>query len=230
MILKNGLFFAFFTIVAEAARFEVINNCQFTVWAASYAPAAPASGKRLGQGETWTLIANPGTSMGRIWGRTNCSFDASGRRGRCETGDCNGVLECNSHGEAPNTLAEYTLGGESRDVGSLDSIDISLVDGFNLPLEFGSSSSQCSQVIRCAGNIIGECPTELNMKNACNGPCAVFKTDEYCCTPRSNTCQPTTYSKFFKRRCPYTYSYPQDDTSATFTCPAGTNYTVIFCP
>ncbi|XP_010529553.1 PREDICTED: pathogenesis-related protein R major form-like [Tarenaya hassleriana] len=212
-----------FAIVSKAATFEVRNNCQQPVWAASSAPGKPASGRRLGQGETWTVTADPGTTQGRIWGRTNCNFDGSGR-GSCETGDCNGALECTSYGQAPNTLAEYTIGGFANQ----DFIDISVIDGFNLPMEFSSNSPQCSRVIRCVGNIIGECPAQLRMNNACNGPCPVLKTEEHCCN--SGNCQPTDLSRFFKQRCPDAYSYPKDDPTSLFTCPTGTNYKVIFCP
>ncbi|CAH8272995.1 unnamed protein product [Arabidopsis lyrata] len=70
--------------------------------------------------------------MARIWGRTNCNFDSSGR-GRCETGDCNGGLQCTGWGQPPNTLAEYAL----NQYNNLDFYDISLVDGFNIPMSLG---------------------------------------------------------------------------------------------
>ncbi|CBI34739.3 unnamed protein product, partial [Vitis vinifera] len=55
-------------------------------------------------------------------------------------------------------------------------------------------------------------------------------TITYCCTDGPGSCGPTTYSKFFKDRCPDAYSYPQDDKTSLFTCPSGTNYKVTFCP
>jgi hypothetical protein len=36
----------------------------------------------------------------RIWARTTCNFDGAGR-GRCETGDCNGLLQCQAYGQPP---------------------------------------------------------------------------------------------------------------------------------
>lgn len=71
----------------------------------------------------------PGWS-GRIWARTGCTFDEFGV-GKCQTGDCGGKLECNGNGATPPTsLFEITLGkGNDKDF-----YDISMVDGYNLPL------------------------------------------------------------------------------------------------
>ncbi|RVW16406.1 Thaumatin-like protein [Vitis vinifera] len=108
---------------------------------------------------------------------------------------------------------------------NLDYIDISLVDGFNIPMDFSGCRG-----IQCSVDINGQCPSELKAPGGCNNPCTVFKTNEYCCTDGPGSCGPTTYSKFFKDRCPDAYSYPQDDKTSLFTCPSGTNYKVTFCP
>jgi hypothetical protein len=110
----------------------------------------------------------------------------------------------------------------------LDFIDISLVDGFNVPMDFSPTSGGCTRGIRCTADINGQCPAELRAPGGCNNPCTVFKTDEYCCN--SGNCGPTNFSRFFKERCPDAYSYPKDDPTSTFTCPGGTNYKVVFCP
>ncbi|CAN1332987.1 Protein P21 [Linum perenne] len=213
-----------FLIVAitstNAARFDITNKCPYTVWAAS---VPVGGGRQLNSGQTWTVDAPPGTKAARIWARTNCRFDASGR-GSCQTGDCGGVLQCKGYGAAPNTLAEYAL----KQFNNMDFIDISVIDGYNVPMEFSSASGSCRRVIRCATNILGQCPRELKVPGGCNGACPVFKRDEYCCN--SGRCGPTNYSRFFKDRCPDAYSYPKDDPTSTFTCPSGTNYRVIFCP
>lgn len=138
-----AFFIIYFVISADAATITVRNNCPYVVWAATYAPGKPGGGRRLNRGETWTVPADPGTTQARIWGRTNCNFDASGR-GRCQTGDCNGLRECKSYGRAPNTLAEYAL----AQFANQDFIDISVIDGFNIPMQFSSASAQCSRVIR----------------------------------------------------------------------------------
>ncbi|XP_057477417.1 thaumatin-like protein [Actinidia eriantha] len=213
------LFIAFLFTCAHAATFNIINNCPFTVWAA----AVPGGGKRLDRGQTWNIFPAAGTKEARVWARTGCNFDGAGR-GKCQTGDCNGLLQCQAYGAPPNTLAEYALNQFSN----LDFIDISLVDGFNVPMEFSPTSGGCTRVIKCTAKINEQCPNELRAPGGCNNPCTVFKTDQYCCN--SGNCEPTDYSRFFKTRCPDAYSYPKDDKTSLFTCPGGTNYKVVFCP
>ncbi|GLT90914.1 hypothetical protein SLE2022_088290 [Rubroshorea leprosula] len=206
--------------MASAATFDIQNKCSYVVWAA----AVPVGGgKQLNPGELWQINVASGTTQARIWARTNCQFDASGR-GSCQTGDCQGLLECKAYGSPPNTLAEFALGQFANQ----DFIDISNIDGFNVPMEFSSNSPGCSRVIKCTADIVGQCPNELKVPGGCNGPCPVFKTEEYCCN--SGNCEPTDFSRFFKERCPDAYSYPKDDPTSLFTCPTGTNYKVIFCP
>lgn len=222
-IMKSLFIFLVITIscfaAAQAARFDITNRCAYTVWAA----AVPGGGRRLNSGETWRLDVAAGTKGARIWARTNCNFDGSGR-GKCQTGDCGGVLQCKSYGTPPNTLAEYAL----NQYNNMDFYDVSLVDGFNVPIEFSPTSKGCTRAIRCTADINGQCPSQLKAPGGCNNPCTVFKTNQYCCT--SGSCGPTDYSRFFKKRCPDAYSYPKDDATSTFTCPGGTNYRVVFCP
>ncbi|KAF3451224.1 hypothetical protein FNV43_RR07317 [Rhamnella rubrinervis] len=73
-----------------------------------FANAATTLPRKLNRGETWTLNVNPGTKQARIWPRTKCNFDGSGS-GKCQTGDCGGLLQCKVFGQPPNTLAEYSL-------------------------------------------------------------------------------------------------------------------------
>ncbi|XP_056174107.1 protein P21-like [Syzygium oleosum] len=216
--------FFFFLLIgcstlAQAARFDITNNCPYTVWAA----AVPGGGRQLDRGQTWPLDVAAGTTEARIWARTNCRFDGSGR-GSCETGDCGGLLQCQAYGVSPNTLAEFAL----NQYMNMDFIDMSLIEGFNVPMEFSSTSGGCNRVIKCTADIIGQCPAALKVTGGCNGPCPIFKTDQYCCN--SGSCGPTDYSRYFKDRCPDAYSYPKDDATSVFTCPGGTNYKVVFCP
>ncbi|TKY60594.1 Pathogenesis-related protein R minor form [Spatholobus suberectus] len=60
---------------AYAARFDITNRCPYTVWAA----AVPGGGRRLDSGQSWALDVAAGTQGTRIWARTGCSFDGSGR-------------------------------------------------------------------------------------------------------------------------------------------------------
>ncbi|RAL44396.1 hypothetical protein DM860_011673 [Cuscuta australis] len=166
--------------------------------------------------------------MARIWGRTNCNFDASGRGG-CQTGDCGGLLQCTGWGKPPNTLAEFAL----NQFNNLDFFDISNVDGFNIPMQFGPTNpgaDKCHAISCTPPDLVGQCPGQLKVDGGCNNPCTAFGTPEYCCT-NNISCGPTNYSRFFKDRCPDAYSYPKDDATSTFACPAGTtDYRVVFCP
>ncbi|XP_040990378.1 protein P21-like [Juglans microcarpa x Juglans regia] len=241
--------------LTHAATFVITNNCSYTVWAA----AIPGGGMELDpRGGTWIIDVPSGTSGGRIWARTGCvhldeatatrrklkpaAYSISQETGpphvgilastmcsngglfQCQTGDCGGLLQCEAYGAPPNTLAEYAL----NQLNNLDFFDISLVDGFNVPLEFSPTSNGCTRGIRCTADINGQCPNELRAPGGCNNPCTVFKSNQYCCN--SGSCAPTSYSRFFKERCPDAYSYPKDDQTSTFTCNGGTNYKVTFCP
>ncbi|KAB1215297.1 Thaumatin-like protein [Morella rubra] len=167
------LFVTLFFALVHAARFDIRNNCPYTVWAA----AVPGGGgKKLNRGETWAIEVNSGTKQARIGARTKCSFDQSGR-GKCETGDCGGLLQCKAYGKPPNTLAEYAL----NQFGNRDSFYISFLEGFNVPLEFSPTSNGCTRGVKCAADINGQCPKQLKVQGGCNNPCTVFNTDQYCC-------------------------------------------------
>ncbi|KAJ0104557.1 hypothetical protein Patl1_18720 [Pistacia atlantica] len=107
-----------------------------------HAGSAPAGGgRKLRQGQSWFINTDPNfNDIGRIWARTNCNFNANGM-GKCESGDCDGLLYCASQlGKEPVTLAEYTFG---TGVGnkSIDFFDITVMNGFNVPMEFRATSA-----------------------------------------------------------------------------------------
>ncbi|KAB2622686.1 hypothetical protein D8674_024868 [Pyrus ussuriensis x Pyrus communis] len=88
-ILCAILFFA----SANAARFDIQNNCPYTVWAA----AVPGGGRQLDGGQSWAI-----------------------------------------------DVTEYAL----NQYNNLDFFDISLVDGFNVPMDFSPTSGGCTKGIR----------------------------------------------------------------------------------
>ncbi|KQJ94000.1 thaumatin-like pathogenesis-related protein 1 [Brachypodium distachyon] len=144
--------------VVGATTFSITNQCGFPVWPA----AIPVGGGRqLNRGETWNLEVPAGTSSARIWGRTGCSFNGAGR-GSCATGDCGGALSCSLSGQPPATLAEFTLGGAQ------DFYDISVIDGFNVAMDFSCSTGDA---LRCRD---AGCPDAYHHPNdvkthACSG-------------------------------------------------------------
>ncbi|GAY55236.1 hypothetical protein CUMW_162900 [Citrus unshiu] len=74
-------------------------------------------------------------------------------------GDCNGVLECQASGNPPYTAAEFISG-------SMDFFDISLLEGFNVPMAI----SGCNREIKCAADINGPCPRDLKAPGGCKNP------------------------------------------------------------
>ncbi|KAI4142345.1 MAG: hypothetical protein LQ340_007375 [Diploschistes diacapsis] len=111
----------------------------------------PAILTQAGTGPSTTgFKLSPGASMslsvsadwqGRVWGRTNCTFNSAGtgpdhsggvngNGAACVTGDCGGTVQCQLAGASPATLAEFTFtSGQGQTF-----YDISLVDGYNLPM------------------------------------------------------------------------------------------------
>ncbi|PKI68198.1 hypothetical protein CRG98_011397 [Punica granatum] len=225
----------------ESATFTFINKCSYAVWPGILSnagtPQPSMTGFALQSGESNALPV-PATWSGRMWGRTLCSQDPATGKFKCLTGDCgSGTLECSGAGAIPPaTLAEFTLDG----AGGLDFYDVSLVDGYNLPMLVvpqNGHGGNCTAT-GCAADLNNPCPAELMVSGdgghsvACNSACNAFGDPRYCCsgaygTP--DTCKPTTYSEFFKKACPRAYSYAYDDGTSTFTC-ASADYTITFCP
>lgn len=217
--------------ICEGARvFTMVNNCKETIWpAVTPGQSFNGGGFTLKPGQSIVFTA-PVAWSGRIWARTGCKFDKSGN-GTCLTGSCGTSLKCGASGATPVTLAEFTLA-------SPDFYDVSLVDGFNIPVTVKplGGKGNCS-VAGCVADLRPNCPSELAVRGAggktvaCRSACDVFDTDEYCCKGiygNPTTCQPTYYSKKFKQSCPKAYSYAYDDPSSIFTC-SGTDYVVSFC-
>merc|ERR1711942_183987 len=187
---------------------------------------------------------------GRFWARTGCEGTV-GRNFHCETGNCGPWIECswdNVHrgGAPPATLAEFTLNG----FGNQDYYDVSLVDGFNVPLKIqvntpteGNPVNYWCKNPECAVDINQVCPSELEVRNkgdevvACKSACEQFNTDEYCCRPpccgKPETCTSdkwdVNYPGLVKGHCPTAYSYAYNDKTSTFFC-RNTDYTIILCP
>ncbi|OWM78547.1 hypothetical protein CDL15_Pgr016271 [Punica granatum] len=241
VLLLLGLLLPSFFVAnrVDAATFTFNNNCPYTVWPAILTGSGAqlsTTGFQLESGAS-NAVDVPNPWSGRVWGRTLCSTDASGKF-TCQTADCgSGTVECGGAGGAPPaSLAELTLAAG----GGMDFYDISLVDGFNIPISLTpqGGSGGCSAT-SCPANVNQVCPPELSMKGAdgsvigCKSACLTFNQPQYCCTGQfasPQTCPPTSYSKVFKDQCPQAYSYAYDDKTSTFTCPGGANYLVTFCP
>ncbi|KAK1370322.1 thaumatin-like protein 1b [Heracleum sosnowskyi] len=223
----------------HSTSFRLVNKCRYTVWpgilTGADRPILNPTGFSLKPGKSKTIPA-PVSWSGRIWGRTFCSTDPAGKFS-CLTGDCaSGKVECLGSGAIPPaSLAEFTLNGDS----GLDFYDVSLVDGYNLPMLVvakGGKSGGCVST-GCLVDLNNGCPNELRVSSgkrgvACKSACEAFGDPMFCCSEGFNTpdtCRPSVYAQFFKHACPRSYSYAYDDKTSTFTC-RGADYIIIFCP
>ncbi|XP_027113674.2 pathogenesis-related thaumatin-like protein 3.5 [Coffea arabica] len=217
---------------ADAKLFTFRNDCEVTIWPGILAnagkPQLANGGFRLLPHSAATIFAPTGWA-GRFWARSQCTFDETGN-GKCATGDCGGALRCNGAGGVPPaTLAEFSLDNPK------DFYDISLVDGFNIPISIVPSLTNCSGA-ECTADLNRQCRPELQVTSdgkvvACKSACLAFGKPEFCCAgsySNPNTCKPSVYSKEFKAACPTAYSYAFDDPTSTFTC-QGADYSIIFC-
>lgn len=80
----------------------VTNNCPNNIWpgiSTQSGNGPGTTGFRLSPGETKNQTVSEDW-QGRVWGRTNCTFNsdgtgpASGSGKACYSGDCNGILNC----------------------------------------------------------------------------------------------------------------------------------------
>ncbi|MCD9642168.1 Thaumatin-like protein 1 [Datura stramonium] len=241
-----SLCFVFLISGVLSATFTLVNQCSYPVWPGILSGAGTSqlspTGFQLNPGQAIPISVPAGWS-GRLWGRTFCSQDSTTGKFTCVTGDCgSGELECTGGAAPPATLAEFTLNG----AGGLDFYDVSLVDGYNLPMlvspQGGTGAGNCSAT-GCVVDLNGPCPSELKLVStttgggsdecvACKSACEAFGDPKYCCSgpyATPDTCKPTDYSEFFKSSCPRAYSYAYDDGTSTFTC-ASADYVITFCP
>ncbi|KAI0708475.1 thaumatin-like protein [Earliella scabrosa] len=176
---------------------------------------------------------------GRIWGRRACDFSITAGP-TCLDGWCNGGLLCDAAtgtGVPPATVAEWTLQGD----GNRDFYDVSLVDGYNLPMAI-TNSANCP-VADCPGPIQGPFDATgfpIGCKSACFANLDGNPTDSANCCSGSHstpdTCPPSgvQFYDYFKSNCPNAYAYAYDESSGTalWTCDSALNadYTLTFCP
>ncbi|GAQ84756.1 Pathogenesis-related thaumatin superfamily protein [Klebsormidium nitens] len=223
----------------------VHNNCSETIWLAAHT----TPGHNL-LTEPASPVLPPGGSaayytdnnwIGRIWGRTKCGGDPF----RCGTADCDGVTcRFGVTGTPPATLAEFAM----TQWGGLDFYDVSVVDGFNLPMQIAPSVSSCVTA-GCEYDIVAtnNCPAPLQQKDSngavigCYNACAApeFQSspdlDKYCCIGKyidADACiavHPDAYTTAHKQACPLAYSYAYDDANKSLFACAQANYDIYFC-
>ncbi|OXG81108.1 thaumatin family protein [Cryptococcus neoformans Gb118] len=232
-----------------ARQITVKNSCSSTIWPGMHTGGSiipdQATGWELAAGGQTKFTVPEDWTAGRIWARSGCVVQDGAFQ--CLTGQCgsgeNGDVTCENSDQPPATLAEFTLipGGE-------DNYDISLVDGFNIPLNIIPSISTCAEP-QCQVNINALCPPLLRtsfdqngVNLGCIAPCnRGFGQELYgnraCCTGAyadSVLCLAcgVDYYALFKDNCNTSYAYAYDEKSHTalWTCGGSPDYTVEFCP
>ncbi|OBZ90797.1 Pathogenesis-related protein 5 [Choanephora cucurbitarum] len=214
-------------IVFSSKSIVVQNNCKQIV-------SVGVLTNGVGGGPEQSFDLTPGASNsfskpdqwgGRVWGRYSCS-GSSGKN----------LEYCNTPGASnPASLAEFFFKGS----GGKDFYDISLVDGYNIPMSITPSGGGDANGYSCGSPQcqMNECPAEYAVKDAtgniisCQSACSKTGTDEHCCTGSyndPNTCTPSGSSAVIKEACPDAYSFAYDDQTSTFQCEA-TSYTVSLC-
>jgi len=234
------------TMTAGKRIFTFYNNCSNAIFIGALAAPGqylPENGGFQINKSKKVSISMPTTYTwsGRFWARTGCSFP-----GNCDLpGDCGPKpnVQCGGIGGQPSTLAEFTL-----DInGKSDFYDVSLVDGYNVPITITPVSGtyngkpdgayQCTTAGKCVHDVIQQCDPKMKMYNkagtkpvGCLSACSYYKTEQYCCsnTP-SNQCKAGPIQDAVKKACPGAYSYAYDDHKSTFTCQGTISYDLTFC-
>ncbi|KAK4367477.1 hypothetical protein RND71_011269 [Anisodus tanguticus] len=225
----------------EGCTIYISNKCPFPIWPATAPntgyPVLANGGFYLPPGRIHRIGA-PGDWNGRIWARTGCNFDEPiNHKPACETGDCDGKLECEGTiGLPPVTLVEMTIQYDKRQPSFYD---VSVVDGYNLPVSVTNkpASSKCL-IGGCSRNLKDICPPELQVINdagqvmACKSACLAFNRDSFCCRNKYGSpdkCKPSVYSSLFKRACPSYVTYAFDTPSPVVSC-SSDEFVITFCP
>ncbi|URE32684.1 Thaumatin family [Musa troglodytarum] len=233
-IISGGL------VNGQMVTFHLSNKCPFPVWPA----AAPIAGHPVIADGGFLLPPNqtkrvhaPPTWNGRFWGRTGCDFTTTSKPA-CQTGDCQGLLSCNGTiGTPPATLVEVAL---QEDQSKPSFYDVSVVDGYNLPIAVSTKPAYRKCWIGgCTKSINSVCPQELQVLDhsgaavvACKSACLAFDLDVFCCRNsygKPETCKPSMYSAMFKDACPSYFSYAYDAPPPLMNC-YSREYVIIFCP
>ncbi|BGP06868.1 hypothetical protein JCM10049v2_002696 [Rhodotorula toruloides] len=226
---------------AKDREITVTNTCTYTIWAGLLTSVGPKPSQPTG----WEMPAGSTISFtvqetwgGRVWPRTGCDFSDSSKPdyAQCASGGCKGGLLCTESGVPPCTLAEFNLQE------NVDNYDLSLVDGYNVPIAI-TNSADCS-LANCPYDLLSSCSSEQQLKDdkgkvvACKTDCAVHpENEQYCCSgahskPEQCPASGIPHYKWWKDSCPYSYVYAYDESSGTalFTCEKRVDYVITFCP
>ncbi|CAI9752676.1 unnamed protein product [Fraxinus pennsylvanica] len=116
--------------------------------------------------------------------------------------------------------------------------DVSLVDGYNLPVSIDTKTgSRKCHIGGCSKSLKSMCPVELQVVNgegevmACKSACLAYNLDSFCCRNEYGSpekCKPILYSKLLKDACPSYFSYAFDTPPPLINCDSD-DYVITFC-
>lgn len=207
---------------------SVKNNCPTTITVGvltnGVSSGAPEMSFDLTQGAS-NSFSKPDAWGGRVWGRYMCSGSAGKDLSQC------GVPGASN----PASLAEFFFNG----VGGKDFYDISLVDGFNIPMNIVPSGGAPPSGYSCGSPKchITSCPKEFSVLDStgnvisCQSDCSKTGSAQDCCTGAHSTpdaCKASQNAAAVKQACPDAYSFAYDDQDSTYEC-AAESFTVNFC-
>ncbi|KAI7861763.1 thaumatin [Spinellus fusiger] len=184
--------------MVSGATITVKNNC-------SYSSQINQQTNNAAPGTNAFVLA-PGKSSniyvadnwaGRVWPRPECT----------------GKTDCDP--PAPASLAEFNFGSFA----GLTFFDVSLVDGFNVPLSVQPNGGTNCPSASC--HKLPACPNGNQFKNINNNGKVVS-----CQNPNRDS-GATTYAATTKKACPTVYTYSHDD-NATLACKTN-SFTVTLC-
>uniref|UniRef100_A0A0W0EY42 Putative thaumatin-like protein n=1 Tax=Moniliophthora roreri TaxID=221103 RepID=A0A0W0EY42_MONRR len=221
----------------SARTFTVKNNCAYTVWPGMFTdpnvgPARPdhPTGWEAAPGTEVSFNVPNDWKAGRIWASHSAEKNAT------SPPTLDPLLV--SAVDVTGGLEEWTLQGDAN----LDYYDVSLVDGFNIPMAI-TNNVNCP-VADCPVDLNANCPAELASAAGCASACFANldgnqQDSANCCSgshSTPDTCPPSgvQFYDFFKGACPNSYAYAYDESSNTalWTCDSSLNadYTLTFCP
>ncbi|KAI9284122.1 briggsae CBR-THN-1 protein [Umbelopsis sp. AD052] len=209
------------TVASKKLAFH--NKCKQTVTAGLLGNGVQYY--NLQHDESHTVVLS-NTWAGRAWGRYKC-YNNKQR---------SNATQCGAPGTPnPASLAEFAFGAYA----GLDFYDLSMVDGYNLPIKIspigakqGSNKYDCGSPT-CSN--LPQCPSTLTVKGSdgkllgCQSDCSKYGGDKFCCGAGVKNCGGP-YAPMIKKKCPTAYSYASDDPTSTFTCKTSHGYTITFCP
>ncbi|HEX4403188.1 MAG TPA: thaumatin family protein [Polyangia bacterium] len=207
-------------------KLYILNSCSYDIWTFGL----PNGTLKIAAGDL-QVVGWSNKFSGRVWPRSGCAD--TGNNPKCaQTGN--------------DTLAEFTLNAGMKD----DWYDISLVDGFTIPLSIiqldGAwtpdpsyvpggkllGDMSCGSPV-CAVDLLKNCPASQQKKDSMGNVVECVNGES-----SNGGHGPTAVTSYMKMACPTSYTYPFDDPQSLFTCPSveqnngvgAKDYEIVYCP